>query len=253
MDNFYQEDLAFIHHYGFGDFARGAGEEILKIFESHHIHTGLIVDLGCGSGIWAARLLEAGFTVQGVDISPAMLSLARVNAPGAQLRQSSVYDFQLPPCQAITALGEVLGYGVDGLPDYQQLERFFQQAADSLSSGGLLIFDVIVSAAGGNMTSVSGKKGPDWAVVAESREFPGQHKLVRDITLFREVNGYYRRTDEVHPVRLFDPDSLVELLQGSGFTVTVSDRYGQFPLANRRRSFVAEKKADESSSITPAN
>jgi 2-polyprenyl-3-methyl-5-hydroxy-6-metoxy-1,4-benzoquinol methylase len=74
---------------------------------------GTVVDLGCGSGIFAAILSEAGYDVRGVDPAPAMVDLARTHAPRATIELGSVHDFELPRAVAIVALGEVLNYATD--------------------------------------------------------------------------------------------------------------------------------------------
>ena len=81
----YSDDLAYIHDSGYGDFARGAAPALLRALRTSGFQSGLVVDLGCGSGIWAQRLLDAGYKVLGLDISPAMVRLARKKArmPGS--------------------------------------------------------------------------------------------------------------------------------------------------------------------------
>src|SRR5689334_5247848 len=66
----YQDDLAYIHDAGFGGFARGSAPGLLTLFRRNGITGGLVVDLGCGSGIWANELAGSGYQVLGVDISP---------------------------------------------------------------------------------------------------------------------------------------------------------------------------------------
>jgi hypothetical protein len=53
MKAWYREDLAYIHDVGFGDFALGSAPGILRILARNGIREGLVVDLGCGSGLWA--------------------------------------------------------------------------------------------------------------------------------------------------------------------------------------------------------
>ncbi|HYV03249.1 MAG TPA: class I SAM-dependent methyltransferase, partial [Blastocatellia bacterium] len=69
----YKADLAYIHDVGFGDFAKNSAPGLLEILRQNGIETGLVVDLGCGSGIWARELSKIGYSVFGVDISPAMI------------------------------------------------------------------------------------------------------------------------------------------------------------------------------------
>ncbi len=98
----YQEDLAYIHDVGFNFHARGAAQALLQIFRRHGITQGLVVDLGCGSGIWAAELVSAGYNVLGVDQSESMIRLARKKAPRAKFIRLSYLDVPLPACEAVT-------------------------------------------------------------------------------------------------------------------------------------------------------
>src|SRR5687767_15523389 len=72
----YREDLAWIHHTGFTEFAESAASWLRTI-----LPRGLIVDVGCGSGVLARELTRDGFDVLGIDPSPSMLALARSTAP----------------------------------------------------------------------------------------------------------------------------------------------------------------------------
>ncbi len=59
----YGGDLARIHHAAFGDLAEQAAPRILSWLGAAGIRDGLVVDLGCGSGLWAAAfdaVLRAG-------------------------------------------------------------------------------------------------------------------------------------------------------------------------------------------------
>src|SRR5579864_4187654 len=97
----YTEDLAFIHDAGFSDLARAAAAEVIRIMRARSIQGGLVVELGCGSGIGARELVRAGYQVFGVDISPAMIRLARRRAPGAKFVGGSMLRVKLPRCAAV--------------------------------------------------------------------------------------------------------------------------------------------------------
>src|SRR6185295_13279808 len=117
-----QEDLAFIHDVGYGEFARTAAPGILDIFARHGISDGLVVDLGCGSGLWAEQLIARGFEVLGIDISEAMIRLARRRAPQAEFRVASLFQSDIPPCRAVTSLGECISYLFDTSNDNRNLK-----------------------------------------------------------------------------------------------------------------------------------
>ena len=68
----YRDDLSYIHHVGFGGLAGGAAPGLLGLLREAGIREGLVVDLGCGSGLWARELTEAGYEALGIDSSAAM-------------------------------------------------------------------------------------------------------------------------------------------------------------------------------------
>ena len=96
----YQEDLAYTHDVGFGDFARNAAPGVLRLLRDRGVADGLVVDVGCGSGIWARELVDAGYDVLGIDQSAAMIDLARRRVPEAAFRRGSFVTTRLPVCDA---------------------------------------------------------------------------------------------------------------------------------------------------------
>src|SRR5262245_66492478 len=74
---------------------------------------GTVVDLGCGSGILAEHLSRDGYNVIGVDISESMITIARQRAPQAQFFVESFTAAEIPPCVAVTAIGEIFNYAFD--------------------------------------------------------------------------------------------------------------------------------------------
>ena len=141
----YSADLAYIHDVGFGDFARGAAPGVLPLLRRKGIRDGLVVELGCGSGIWARELLRAGYRMLGVDISAAMTALARKNSPGAKFVTASYLDTKLPSCSAVTALGECFNYAFDLSNGFRGLQRLFRKIHKALVPGGIFIFDVALA------------------------------------------------------------------------------------------------------------
>src|SRR5918998_2968379 len=110
MAEFYREGLAHIHDVGFGAYALGSAPGILAILDRNRIREGLVVDLGCGSGLWARELTKAGYRVLGIDLSEQMIAIARKRVPEAEFRVGSLFDADIPTCYAVTAVGEVLNY-----------------------------------------------------------------------------------------------------------------------------------------------
>jgi SAM-dependent methyltransferase len=231
----YRADLAYVHHVAYSRLAATAAPTLLRRLRQAGIRDGRIVDLGCGGGVWLARLLRAGYAAVGVDSSPAMLALARGEAPGAALVRASVHDFELPACDGVTALGEVLSYiGDEGRPS---LPRLFRRIARALRPGGLFVFDVLVG--GPPMSYRTWRAGAGWAVLVEVEEDPGRRLLTRDITTFRRTRGLYRRNKEHHRVAVVDAARVKQELERAGFSVQTAASYGAAKLAPRRQAFFA--------------
>jgi len=239
----YAQDLAYIHHHGFGDFAQTAAPGLLRIFREAGIHRGLVVDLGCGSGIWARALLDKGYDVLGVDPSASMLELARQQAPAASFLQSSAYRVAPPACVAVTALGEVLSYHRRPVRGPSRLPALFGRVAHALPPGGLFVFDLLMAEGNSPMAYRTWRQAADWAVLAEAAERRGGRWLARDMTTFRRSGQGFRRGAERHWLRLHRAAEVTRALVAAGFSVRLTRHYGAKPLAHRRLGFLARKRA----------
>ena len=239
----YSADLAFIHHAGFGDIARAAAEEVIRLLRARNISDGLVVDLGCGSGIGARALTEAGYRVLGVDISRAMIRLARRNAPDAKFVAASLLRVKLPRCAAVTAIGEAINYAFDPVNSMQALARLFRRIYAALIPGGLFVFDFAEPGQGERTAYIT---GAGWAVIAHSGEDPRRHQLTRRIVSFRRDGSLYRRTDETHRVQLYGATDLVAELRRTGFRARVFRGYGKLQLRPGHAAIAAWKPAAQS-------
>ena len=235
MAAIYQEDLAYIQAAGFGDFARGAAPEIVAMLQSAAIPVRKVIEVGCGAAPLTQALVAAGFGVTGIDVSPELLNIAREVSRNASFVQGSIYDCEIPDCDAILAIGEPLTYHEDEDAD-SRVREFFRRAAHALPEGGLLIFDLI-ELGQLPLSARSWKSGDDWAVLVETKEDQGSRTLIREIETFRKVEGSYRRGREVHRVRLFDTGEVCGWLEDEGFRVRTALGYGEFRLPARRRAF----------------
>jgi SAM-dependent methyltransferase len=235
----YSSDLAYIHDVGFGDFARGAARGLLALLRRAGICDGLVVDLGCGSGIWARELLRTGYQVLGVDISPATTSLARKNAPSARFVTASFLNVKLPTSVAVTALGECFNYAFDQSNGLRALQKLFRKVHHALVPGGMFVFDVAVpqNAPANRRAFVEGE---GWAVLAETRQDGAT--LVRTITSFRKTGKLYRRTQEVHRLRLYKANVLTKALRHQGFEVKIARSYGRYKVRPDMVVVIARKR-----------
>ena len=244
MSDAYREDLAYIHHLGFGHLANNAAEVLLNALRNSGIDKGTVVDLCCGSGILAGKLTADGYEVLGIDISEALLDIAKEYAPSAHFRQESIWKSELPPCVAVAAIGECFNYLFDDVGNTDQaLYELLQRIHKALDPGGLLLFDV---AEPGRVPDSSGlqrahTEGEDWAVLMSAQEDRTNRLLTRRITTFRKDGELYRREQEIHRLRLVIRSELLEQLDALGFEVDILESYGHLQFPQGYTGFLAHK------------
>jgi len=84
-----------------------------------------LLDVACGTG---AHLIEVQrwYTVEGVDISPAMLAVARRRLPGVPLREADMRTLDLGKTfDAVTCLFSSIGYVTDPVEMRSTVGRHF--------------------------------------------------------------------------------------------------------------------------------
>ena len=220
---FYGADLAHVHDDGFGGFARDAAPGLLRLLARAGIRDGLVVDLGCGSGIWAEILLDAGYDVLGIDASADLLRIAQRRAPAARFVHASLDDAALPSCRAVTALGEVLSYG-----ERRSLVPALRRIRRALEPGGVLAFDV-VGPGREPRPRRTWTEGDGWVVCVDVRQ--EGRRLTRRIVTFRRSGRSWGRTEETHVQRAFAPDEVLEALATAGLDGRARRPYGRGHLA----------------------
>jgi SAM-dependent methyltransferase len=207
----------------------------------------VVIDLGCGGGEWARMLTDAGYSVLGIDASPAMIGLARRTAPGAEFQVASLFDPTLPlpsGCFAVTALGEPLNY-YSNRP--RSLAPLFRRVWKALAPGGWFVFDIAQPDPHAGEQRRGYLQGEDWAVLFETHQDPDRPRLERRIVTFRRSGGpaagNWRRSEELHVQQLYSAPDLARQLRAVGFRATVRRGYGDFRLPGNRAVVIARKPA----------
>lgn len=225
---FYGADQAAIHHERFGALAGGAAADLLGALADAGLAGGTVVDLGCGSGILAREVTDAGYDVVGIDLSADMVELARASAPGAAFTVGSIHDVDLPAdCVGVTAIGEVLNYATDERAGLEATRRLAERIHTALAPGGVWLLDLSgPGRAGPTGTFKQFHRYDTWCLGMTATEHPDDRRLDREITIFAvESDGRYRRIEELHVLRLYERDELAATLRAAGFDVEVADGY----------------------------
>lgn len=96
-----------------------------------------VLDAGCGAGRLLAPLRDAGFDVDGCDVSADMLARCRERAPDATLWVTPLHELAPPRRYASIVCSGVLGLG----STREQDERAIARLHDALLPGGTLVLD----------------------------------------------------------------------------------------------------------------
>ena len=182
-DPYYRHDLALVHHRGFGFHADGCAPDLIELLAPVRERDGLVLEIGCGSGLLTRHLVDAGCRVLATDASPAMLELARETAPGAEaFAMMRLPDDPVPECDAVVGVGHPLNYLPDaGLDRAGAASRWRGRCGPS----GVFATDLedLEWATARVDVHEQSRLGDDWAIITRY-ENPTPDRYVRDMTTF---------------------------------------------------------------------
>lgn len=171
----------------------------------HHPLT--LLDVGCGSGRLSKRLQEQGFSVLGVDISPAAIRVARsLAAPSAagectlRFEEADFASDQSPRLEAGPFDVVVCQLVISIIGDGRNRANLLRHVHDNLRPGGWLV----LSASG-----VSDTINAEYARL-----------YAEDVHLTGEPHTYFSRDERgnvLYMTHHFAADELVRLLEAAGF------------------------------------
>jgi SAM-dependent methyltransferase len=222
---YYRSDLARVHHEGFGFHADAVAPGVLKLLERVRERSGLVLEIGCGSGLLTKYLVDAGHRVLATDASSAMLDLAREYVPGAEaIEELRLPDDPLPEADAIVSVGHPLSY----LDDQDQLDRSVTAFARALRPDGVLAFDICDFQWGEARRDQPPQVwfGEDWVLITRT-SVPDRGTFRRDMTMFvRSNENLWRREEEIHDNVLVDTNEIPALLENAGVHAEVRASFG---------------------------
>lgn len=241
--SYYRGDLALVHHRGFGFHADLCAPGILEILAPVRHRGGVVLEFGCGSGLFTAHLIAAGHRVRATDASPAMLALAarHLGDSAEELFPLALPDDPIPDADAIVGVGHPISY----LSDADSIDRAIVAMAEALRPGGVLAFDICDLEWGRARTGVPAFAacGEDWAIITQFSQ-PSPECFVRDITTFvANGDGSWRRDQERHENILVDTAHIPDLLAGHGVDARVGTSFGSESLPVGLHTVVGHKRA----------
>lgn len=154
-------------------------------------HATSLLDVACGTGRHLEHL-RSHYRVEGLDLSPEMLQIARSRCPGIPFHEGSLVDFRLADTfDVVTCLFGSIGYALT----LENMRRAFHTMARHLKPGGVLVVEPWLSPD----RFVSGR------LVFDSVDDPD----------FKVARMYVTRREE--RISVFESDYLVASTQGVSY------------------------------------
>lgn len=196
-------------------------EYLTGLLGQYGVESGLVLELGCGTGSMTRLLARAGYDMIGVDNSMDMLEIAMEKQEGEE--SSILYllqdmrEFELyGTVSAVVSVCDSMNY----ITDEKDLLQVFRLVSNYLDPGGIFIFDL--------NTVYKYRELLGEATIAENREegsfiwensFDEESGINEyDLTLYiREPEGgLYERYEETHYQRAYDLETVKELIGQAG-------------------------------------
>lgn len=194
-------------------------QQVARLIELLELPAGArIADIPCGQGRHAHLLAEAGYDVDGLDLSAHLLKLAKARGTGRTLRYRRGDMRALPAAwtgrfDAVLNLFSSFGFFADARDDARVIREF----ARVLKPGGVLVWQ------GGSRDGVMAKfLESDWwtardgTIIAQDRAFD---PLSGFLTIKSTWQGRRRTERREHRIRLYTASRLAELMLEAGLVV----------------------------------
>ncbi|WP_162297850.1 class I SAM-dependent DNA methyltransferase [Halalkalibacillus sediminis] len=197
-------------------------EEWVDFF--NYFHQGIngdhkILDVGCGTGEIAIRLVNQGFNVSAFDLSNEMISRAKSKCPEGRIHffQDDVRSLSLAEkFDTVYSFCDVVNY----LNDKKDVKIAFQKIYDHLNEGGTFIFDAHSPSYIKKLLSdhIYSEVADEYSYVWFCEQGRSELEVIHDLTFFlQEKDGRYQRFDEVHTQRTFLQEEFKNFLNEVGF------------------------------------
>ncbi|MBB6170958.1 SAM-dependent methyltransferase [Nocardiopsis mwathae] len=194
----------------------------IDLIEGHGCAGKRLLDLGCGTGKSSVAFKDLGYEVTGVDISPAMIDIARGKKEMADI-EFVVGDLRRLPgfpvsFDAATAAGEQFHY----LADTAELRAALESVRGALRPGGLLVFELNTAGTFAALCAAPAiRRGPGSLAVldgtASAPFVPGGGVEVVMDCFTATADGTWERLESRHPHRHFPRDDVAAAVAESGF------------------------------------
>lgn len=243
---------------------------------SYGIKDGIVVDLGCGTGVMTRLLRDAGYDMIGIDGSEDMLEEAREAeylAMEDAFSEEEVFAEDRSILYLCQDMREMELYGtvaaivsvcdcINYITEPEDLLKVFKLANNYLEERGYFIFDINSEYKYETLLAdrIFAENSDDGSFIWENEYDPKTRINEYDLTLYilddDETGNSYSRYEEVHRQRAYKVEEICSLLEKAGMEfVGAFDGYSSEPANDQseRILIVAREGHQEGKSYVPVN
>jgi SAM-dependent methyltransferase len=177
-----------------------------------------ILDVGCGTGAHARSLLDLGFKVDGIDLEPAFVEIARRKCPEGSFEVGDMVDFALGRrYDVVTCLFSAIGYVLTEAG----LRSAIRRMHGHLNPGGVLLVDPWFEPGqitDGWITTVAGHV-PGLSATRMSRTVVNDSVSRLECEYLVGTTAGIERRTEIHELGLFTQAQMEGAFRAAGFSV----------------------------------
>ena len=177
-----------------------------------------VLDVACGTGEHVRLLAEQGFDVDGLDMDPSFVAIARQKHPAGRFFEADMRDFHLPRrYDALLSLFSSSGYvkTLDGVVAALTCFR------EHLAPGGVIVVEPWFAPGvlqHGRIVENVGEGGGVRVARTSRVEVEGRMSRLHFAYRITDANGT-RLANEVHELGLFTTDEMLEAFRSAGLRV----------------------------------
>ncbi|MCF7911806.1 MAG: class I SAM-dependent methyltransferase [Candidatus Cloacimonetes bacterium] len=189
---------------------------VLQRYRRSHKHNPeRVLELACGTGNIASRLVQRGLVVDATDISAAMLQIARTKPFAANYHQADMLEPSgISEYDIILLLFDSLNY----LKHPEDIPKLLTNVSNSLKPGGMFIFDIsTIRNCQENFDGFVNIEDNEQGYVIHESEFDREKLLQSNhITFFIPEGNLYQRYDEHHIQKIYTVANIIEYIKEAG-------------------------------------
>jgi SAM-dependent methyltransferase len=220
----YNEQTVALYNEIWGGYAKAFGSAVVGLMNAVKAKPGFAIDLACGAGDLAEVLCEQGYSVLGIDCSPAMIAYAERRC--SRFRDEARAEFELGDITKFDSGGRrasliTCSYdSINHLQSEDELSRCFESVKAAMDDNGYFIFDMntIQGLEDWNRVKVTERAG--YTVISRGFFDPSLGKAWKKFSGFRHVGaGLFERFEQIIFNIALTADGVFELVSRANLAV----------------------------------